>query len=228
MDLESAATERKDVQISNNEINATYSLGDVAGNFAGSIDSSGRLRAVMTMLSKRNQRLKGSASPLKVNANFGDEKFEAEANGWLDGGGSTTVSKSFRIRLTRVSPPQTGSASGVSTAQPEPQTALLPAPSAPSIVVDKAEVEKDDHLKSVIKKYFNRQTFMSVSHVGGGRRIELISFEDLSVKSISGTTFLVDIKYRAGTGLTGGRIGYATAKIEKTADSYKVISFARK
>jgi len=78
----------------------------------------------------------------------------------------------------------------------------------------------------VIKKYFNRQKFMI--NAWGGRTVALISFEDLSVKSISGTTFLVDIKYRAGGGISGGRLERATAKIEKTANSYKVISFDRK
>ena len=121
--------------------------------------------------------------------------------------------------------PQTGSESGGSKAQQETQTALLTAPPAPSIVVDKAEVEKDDHLKSVIKKYFNKQKFQIA--FGGGRTVELISFKDLSVKSISGTTFLVDIKYRAGEGSID-RLERATAKIEKTANSYKVISFDRK
>ena len=112
-------------------------------------------------------------------------------------------------------------------ARQETQTALLVAPSTASIVVDKAEVEKDDHLKSVIRKYFNRQKFQTI--VGGTRTIELINFEDLSVKSISGTTFTVDVKYRAGSiGSGSSKLERATSKIEKTADSYKIISFDRK
>ena len=79
----------------------------------------------------------------------------------------------------------------------------------------------------MIKKYFNRQKFMI--NAWGGRTVALISFEDLSVKSISGTTFIADIKCRTGIFGTGvSQIEYATAKIEKTANSYKVISFDRK
>ena len=102
---------------------------------------------------------------------------------------------------------------------------LLAVPPAPSIVVNKSEVEKDSHLKSAIKKHFNRQKFQRI--LGGTRTVELINFEDLSVESISGTTFLVDIRYRYGWGEAGSPIEYATSKIEKTADSYKIISFDR-
>ena len=159
VDLESDAMERKNVQIANNEFNVAYSLDDVAGNFAGSIDQSGRLRAVMSALLKKNTRFKTLISRLKVNTAFANGKFEAEAGGWLAVNTAVSVPKKFRIRLIRVSLPQTGSESGGSEAQQGTQTALLTAPPAPSIVVDKAEVEKDDHLKSVIKKYFNGQKF---------------------------------------------------------------------
>ena len=155
VDLESDAMERKNVQIANNEFNVAYSLDDVAGNFAGSIDQSDRLRAVMSALLKKNTRFKTLISRLKVNTAFANGKFEAEAGGWLAVNTAVSVPKKFRIRLIRVSLPQTGSESGGSEAQQGTQTALLTAPPAPSIVVDKAEVEKDDHLKSVIKKYFN-------------------------------------------------------------------------
>ena len=99
-------------------------------------------------------------------------------------------------------------------------------PPAPSIVVNKSEVENDSHLKSVIKKYFKKRKFMI--RIGQLAHIVIADIEDLSVKSISGTTFLVDIKYRAGGGVSGGKLERATAKIEKTVDSYKVISFDRK
>ena len=124
--------------------------------------------------------------------------------------------------------PQTGSESGASTAQQESETALLTAPPAPSIVVDKAEVEKDDHLKSVIKKYFNNQKFRINEF--GIQDIEMVDVKYVSVKSISGTTFIADIKYRYALPdySSISKIEYATSKIEKTAESYKVISFDRK
>ncbi len=59
--------------------------------------------------------------------------------------------------------------------------------------------------------------------------MEIHEIEYLSVKSISGTSVIVDIKYRAGRfGYGISHIEYATANIEKTVDSYKVISFDRK
>ena len=92
--------------------------------------------------------------------------------------------------------------------------------------VDKAEVEKDDHLKSVIKTYFNNQKFLKKTDAN--IVLEILDIEGLSVKSISGTTFIADIKYRAGIFGTGiSSIEYATSKIEKTAESYKIISFDR-
>ena len=105
----------------------------------------------------------------------------------------------------------------------ETQTTLLVAPPTPSIVLDKAEVENDDQLKSVIKKYLNTLGLMN-SHA---RRIGIDYFRDLSVKSISGTTFIVDIIFRADTERGQGKMGNATVKVEKTADSYKIISFDR-
>ena len=94
---------------------------------------------------------------------------------------------------------------------------------APRIVVDKAEVEEDEHLKPVIKKYSNKQNFMMQQ--GDYKSAEMQSIEDLSVKSISGTSFAVELKHRLGTGPELGRIEYATSQIEKTAESYKFISF---
>ena len=58
------------------------------------------------------------------------------------------------------------------------------------------------------------------------RHLVIASCGDVSVKSISGTTFIIDIEYRQTEGSVNYR-GFATAKIEKTADSYKVISFDR-
>ena len=95
-------------------------------------------------------------------------------------------------------------------------------PPESSIVVDKDEVENDDHLKSVIKQYFKKQVFIWYTTA-----LKISYLKDLSVKSISGTTFVVDIEYEQ----TNGNIskgGSATVKIEKTADSYKIISFDRK
>ena len=101
VDLESAATERKDVQITNNEINVAYSLGDVTGNFTGSIDQSGRLRAVMTVQSNKNPNFRSQISRLKVNTAFGDGKFEAKAGGWVVVNLAYSISKNYRIRLIR-------------------------------------------------------------------------------------------------------------------------------
>lgn len=111
-------------------------------------------------------------------------------------------------------------------AQQEP-LAELPAapPPLPVIVVDKAEVEQDKYLKSVIKKYFNKWKFLPTRTVGQ-TAMEMVGIEDLSVKSISGTMFIADIKFRWTTNFGSG-IESATAEIEKTADSYKVISFDR-
>lgn len=60
--------------------------------------------------------------------------------------------------------------------------------------------------------------------------IYMVDVKYLSIKSISGTTFTADIKYRYQSwGYSAGSgIEYATSKIEKTARSYKVISFDRK
>jgi len=112
-------------------------------------------------------------------------------------------------------------------AQQDTQTALLAAPPEPSIVVNKDELENDSHLETVIKKYFEKQKFAIPQW--GGITIEILDIEKLSVKSISGTRFIADIKYRYGdfgSGYSG--IEYATSTIEKTANSYKVISFDRK
>ena len=106
----------------------------------------------------------------------------------------------------------------------ETQLALLSVPTASSIVVDKAEVENDDHLKKVIKKYFNRRNFRWWSH-----KVEMLIITELSAKSISGTTFIVDIKYeQVVPGVRPISTGRATANIEKTVDSFKIISFDRK
>ena len=108
------------------------------------------------------------------------------------------------------------------TTQQKTQTALLAAPPVPVIVVDKAELENDDHLKAVIKKYFNKWKFLEIR--GLGRVMEIVSVEDLSVKSISGSTFITDIHYRY-EGNFLNRLGMATSNIEKTANSYRIISF---
>ena len=78
VDLESLATERKNVQITNHEINVDFAVGNVVGKFAGSIDQSGTLRAVMTALLSRNMGNKSRVSRIKVNAAFYDGKFETE------------------------------------------------------------------------------------------------------------------------------------------------------
>ena len=124
---------------------------------------------------------------------------------------------------------QTTGSIQTATAEGETQTALLVAPPAPSIVVDKAQVENDDHLKSVIKKYFNKQRFR-INRFGIVQDIVIADIEDLSVTSVSGTMFIADIKYRYTIPDYGSfsHIEYATSKIEKTADSYKIISFDRK
>ena len=88
--------------------------------------------------------------------------------------------------------------------------------------VDKTKVENDDHLKCVIKNYFKIQHF---KHPKGGR-MEITVFYDISVKSISGTMFIVDIDYEQSDGSLG-KTGKATVKIEKTVDSYKIINFDR-
>ena len=91
-------------------------------------------------------------------------------------------------------------------------------------------VENDDRLKSVIKKYFNKWKFLSLTM--NSEALEMINVEDLTVTSVSGTTFMADIQYRykGGKDFSGEsvRSGLATANIEKTADSYKIISFDRK
>ena len=104
----------------------------------------------------------------------------------------------------------------------ETQLALLSVPPVLSIVVDKAEVENDDRLKTVIRKHFKGLGFRLYSTY----KLEIAYFHDLSVKSISGATFIVDIEYEQ---MSGPWISYgnATVNIEKTADSYKIISFDR-
>ena len=58
--------------------------------------------------------------------------------------------------------------------------------------------------------------------------MEMYSITELSVRSISGTTFIVDIKYGIGAGISMARdYEKATVKIEKTEDSYKIISYDR-
>ncbi len=102
------------------------------------------------------------------------------------------------------------------------QTTLLTAPSTPDVVVDKAEVETDDRLKSVIKRYFKNQHFMTRS----GKRLEIVYVENVSVESVSGTTFIARINYAFTTGDVSS-LGSTTSKIEKTADSYNIISWER-
>ena len=112
------------------------------------------------------------------------------------------------------------------TTQQETQTALLGAAPVLGIVVDKAEVENDDHLKSVIRKHYDEIKFMNQwSHV-----LKMHDIEYLSVNAIAGTTFIADIRYRSSKGIGAGygKLENATVEIEKTADSYKVISFNRK
>ena len=95
------------------------------------------------------------------------------------------------------------------TTQQETQTALLATPPEPSIVVDKAEVEIDDRLKSVIREHFKR-----LGLIENQEYLEIRSFQDLFVKSISGTTFIVDIRYRASAEIGYGKTETATVKIE--------------
>ena len=107
---------------------------------------------------------------------------------------------------------------------PVTQTALLAVPPVSSIVVDKTQVENDDQLKSMISKHFKGLRFIfKTKYV-----LEIHSFQDLSVISISETTFIVDIKYRTSTDQGYGKYENATVEIEKTTDSYKIISFDRK
>ena len=103
-----------------------------------------------------------------------------------------------------------------------PTHTLLTAPSTPDVVVDKAEVETDDRLKSVIKRYFKNQHFMTRS----GKRLEIVYVENVSVESVSGTTFIARINYAFTTGDVSS-LGSTTSKIEKTADSYNIISWER-
>ena len=88
--------------------------------------------------------------------------------------------------------------------------------------IDKAAIEKDGELKTMIRKYFNRLKFTDRS----GRPLRLVYVEDMSITSISGTTFIADIEYQWKQG-PNRRMESATAKIEKTAGSYKIISFDR-
>ena len=161
VDLESAASQRKDVKISGDEFNVPFSFGGVKGNVAGSIDQSGRLRAVMTALLSRNLRFKAMVSRLKVNAGFDDGKFETETSGWLAVNSTTSVPKNYRIRLTQTSLPQTGSEASGSTAQQDVQTALLAAPSQTSVVPSEEEILADPAVKSAITKFYNK---VSVKH----------------------------------------------------------------
>ena len=104
------------------------------------------------------------------------------------------------------------------------ETALLAVPSVSSIVVDKIEVENDDQLKAVIREHFKRLRFKWNSKYV----LVIHSFQDLSIKSISGSTFIVDIQYRSSTDQGYGQYENAKMKIEKTAESYTVITFDRK
>ena len=111
---------------------------------------------------------------------------------------------------------------------PSTQVAALP---EPSIVVNKDEIENDDNLKTVIKRYFNDKKFMVSKW--GGRTIQMLDIENLSIKSVSESTFMVNIKYRYGDdGVSGssgiGGIENGTLKIKKTSTSYEVIRFDRK
>ena len=101
---------------------------------------------------------------------------------------------------------------------------MVSAPTASSIEIDKTEVENDDRLKSVIKNYFKRQRFIT-GH--SSYQVRIVAFYDVSVKSISGTTFIVDLDFETMAGAQFNNLEKATAKIEKTADSYKIISFDR-
>ena len=80
----------------------------------------------------------------------------------------------------------------------------------------------------MIKNYFNRQKFRINKF--GIQDIEMVDVKYVSVKSISGTTFIADIKHRYEIPdySSISSIEYATSKIEKTAKSYKIISFDRK
>ena len=106
----------------------------------------------------------------------------------------------------------------------EATTTEFPEETISGIVVNKAEVENDGRLKSMIKNYFNKWKFSSLTAA-----IEMINVADLSVKSIWGRTFTAEITflYKAGVSNQGESVqgGLATVKIEKTADLYKIISF---
>lgn len=106
----------------------------------------------------------------------------------------------------------------------EATTTEFPEETISGIVVNKAEVENDGRLKSMIKNYFNKWKFSSLTAA-----TEMINVADLSVKSIWGRTFTAEITflYKAGVSNQGESVqgGLATVKIEKTADLYKIISF---
>ncbi|MCZ6839388.1 MAG: hypothetical protein O7G13_08925, partial [Alphaproteobacteria bacterium] len=224
-DLDGGATDKQNVIISNNEFSATFATASTEGQITGTITKDGRLQAAVTVMLTRARRY-ASATQMTLDTNFERGVFEGKVSGWVVVSTASSVQRDYRIRFTRASLPQARTESGISEARQETQTALLQAPTTAGIVVDKAKVEKDDHLKTVITKYFNKQKFMGRS---SARSLEILDIEDLSVKSISGTTVIVDIKYRAGKfGYGISHIEYATANIEKTVDSYKVISFDRK
>ena len=108
----------------------------------------------------------------------------------------------------------------------ETQTALLSVPTVSSLVVDNNEIERAARPQAVIKQYLNRKTVTTADWALNV--MEMLNVDYLSVKSISGTTFIVDIAYQWKEERFDRRAGFATSEIEKTADSYKIISFDRK
>jgi competence transcription factor ComK len=101
-------------------------------------------------------------------------------------------------------------------------------PPVTSIVIDKIGVENDYHLKMIIKRYVDNLKiyYFAGRHYG---KLEIISVLDVSVKTISGTTFILDISYEYSQEQSPSTVlGKARMKIEKTAESYKVISSDKK